>query len=80
MTAARAVPAGGQLVCVVTVDVEAGVALVPWPAAKVGTFVLLPLGSGVCPPLVPVGDGAPQAASSTSRQQQTVSRRLARND
>lgn len=80
MMAARAVPAGGQLVCVVTVDVEAGVAVVRVPVVTVGTFVLLPVGSGVCPPSVPDGDGEPQAARRASRQQNTATRRISRND
>lgn len=55
-TAARAVPAGGQLVCVVTFEGETEIALVPWPVVTVGTCELLSAISFVCLPLVADGD------------------------
>ena len=60
ITAARAVPAAGQLVCVAG-SVAVGVGL---PCAG---GVPAPLGVGVCP--TPVGDPEPHAASRKIRQQ-----------
>ena len=69
--AARAVAAVGQLVCVLTGDGEAVVAVERVPPSGI---------SVVCPPPVPDGDGELQAVRSTSRQQNTATRRISRND
>ena len=79
ITAARAVPAAGQLVCTATVGRAAGVVVVPVAGVTVGTLVLLLVGSGVCPTPVPDGDGTLQAASITMRQQSTANTRISRN-
>ena len=60
ITAARAVPVVGQLVCVAG-NVAVGVGP-PWVGA-----VTEPLGVGVCP--TPVGDPEPHAARRKIRQQ-----------